>query len=157
MIEFVEGNLFLSQVEAYVNPVNCVGIMGAGIALAFRSKFLRNNKSYWEACSNKKVKVGKMFITRVLACDFHRESLARPKYIINFPTKEHWSNPSKIEWIQEGLVSLKQTIVELEIMSIAIPALGCGCGGLDWENVRPLIEQELKDLKDVNILVFNPK
>jgi O-acetyl-ADP-ribose deacetylase (regulator of RNase III) len=147
MIEFTRGNLLDAKVDALVNTVNTVGVMGKGVALMFKEAFPENFKDYEAACKKKSVKIGKMFVT---------ERLLSPKWIINFPTKEHWRSDSKLEWIDAGLADLKRIIIENRIKSIAIPPLGSGNGGLKWEDVRPKIEAALNSLKDVTVLVYEP-
>lgn len=124
--------LFDEKVEALVNPVNCVGVCGKGLALDFKNKFPKNYAEYRVACENGLVKPGEMFVTQT--------GINLPKYIINFPTKLHWKNPSRPEWIKTGLVQLVNVVMEKHIKSIAIPAIGCGLGGLDWRTVKPEIE-----------------
>ena len=149
MITYTEGNLLDADVEALVNTVNTVGVMGKGIALMFKEAFPANYKAYEQACKRKEVKIGRMFATE-------REDLLGPKWIVNFPTKQNWWNPSKIEWIEEGLTDLKRFIEENNIRSIAIPPLGSGNGGLEWVKVRALIDAALSSLKDVAVLVYEP-
>jgi O-acetyl-ADP-ribose deacetylase (regulator of RNase III) len=147
MIEFTRGNLLEAKADALVNTVNTVGVMGKGVALMFKEAFPDNFKAYEAACKQKAVSVGKMFVT---------ERLLSPKWIINFPTKEHWRGDSKLEWIDAGLDDLKKVIVEKGIKSIAIPPLGSGNGGLKWADVRPRIEATLGSLKDVTVFVYEP-
>lgn len=149
MIRFVKGNLLGSKVEALVNTVNEVGVMGKGIALMFKDVFPDNNKQYELACKAGKVKVGHMFVVK-------RNELFGPKWIVNFPTKKHWRHPTKMEWVTEGLKELRSFISENNIKSIAIPPLGCGNGGLAWEDVRQKILTALGDLDDVEIIVYEP-
>lgn len=149
MIRFTEGNLLDADVEAVVNTVNTVGVMGKGIALMFKERFPKNYEAYAAACKAGEVRIGKMFVTSV-------DELDGPRWVINFPTKEHWRPPTKLEWVLEGLVALKDVIREKQIRSIAIPPLGCGNGGLDWDLVRPLIEEALNDLEGVEIIVYEP-
>ena len=149
MINYTKGNLLEAEVEALVNTVNTVGVMGKGIALMFKERYTENNKLYNEACKNGKVKVGNMFVTET-------NELTGPKWIINFPTKQHWRQPTKIEWINSGLQDLIRIIKENKIKSIAIPPLGCGNGGLDWSEVKPLIESSLAEFDDLKIVVFEP-
>jgi O-acetyl-ADP-ribose deacetylase (regulator of RNase III) len=149
MITFTTGNLLEAKAEALVNTVNTFGIMGKGVALMFKEAFPENFARYEAACKRKEITVGRMFVTR-------RDHLVGPKWIINFPTKRHWRHPSKIEWISEGLVDLKRVIVENNIRSIALPPLGSGNGGLDWQDVRPRIESELSSLQDVEVVVYEP-
>lgn len=149
MIEFVGGNLFDADVEAIVNAVNCVGVMGKGIALEFKRRFPSNFIAYKAACDAGKLQLGRVFI--------HDEGpSATPRYIVNFPTKNHWRNPSRLEDIGIGLDSLVAEIDRLQIHSIAIPALGCGLGGLDWRHVRAELENRLNACKTCKIKVFQP-
>lgn len=149
MIEFTRGNLLEADVEALVNTVNTVGVMGKGVALMFKEAFPENFKSYEAACKRQEVKVGRMFLTA-------RESFIGPKWIVNFPTKQHWRGDSKMEWIESGLDDLKRVIAEHRIRSIAVPPLGSGNGGLDWNDVRPKIEAALGSLVDVKVVVYEP-
>ena len=149
MIELTQGNILDAEAEALVNTVNTVGVMGKGIALMFKEAFPRNFTDYESACKRRELKFGKMFITE-------RESFVGPKWIINFPTKEHWRGNSRMEWIEEGLKDLKQVITTNGIRSIAIPPLGSGNGGLNWDEVRPKIEAALGSLEDVRIILYEP-
>ena len=150
MIHFQRGDLFDASVEALVNTVNTVGVMGKGIALIFKERFGENYEAYAKACKAGEVQVGKMFVTAGV-------ELHGPRWIINFPTKKHWRQPTQIEWVRDGLVALNEVIREKKILSIAVPALGCGNGGLDWSVVRPLIEAAFHDLPEVKVLVFEPE
>jgi O-acetyl-ADP-ribose deacetylase (regulator of RNase III) len=149
MIRYKQGNLFESNTDALVNAVNTVGIMGKGIALMFKQAFPDNFTQYEAACKAGKVKVGHVFAVE-------RYEMFGPKWIINFPTKQHWRHPSKIEWVTEGLKALRAFIAEREIKSIAIPPLGCGLGGLDWQEVRREIESALSGIEGVDIIVYEP-
>jgi O-acetyl-ADP-ribose deacetylase (regulator of RNase III) len=149
MMNFTQGNLLDAQVDAVVNTVNTVGVMGKGIALMFKERFPENFKAYEAACKAKEVKIGQMFVTAGV-------ELGGPRWIINFPTKKEWRHPTRIEWVQSGLLALKDTIRAKGVRSIAIPPLGCGNGGLDWAFVRPLIEETLGDLSDVEVIVYEP-
>jgi O-acetyl-ADP-ribose deacetylase (regulator of RNase III) len=149
MITFAQGNLLDANAEALVNAVNTVGVMGKGIALMFKGAFPKNFGAYVAACKRGEVQVGRMLVSE-------RQQLTGPKWIINFPTKKHWRNPSRIEWIEEGLADLKRVIVERNIRSIALPALGSGNGGLAWHDVRPRIETALGTLPDIDIIVYEP-
>jgi O-acetyl-ADP-ribose deacetylase (regulator of RNase III) len=146
MITFTKGDLFESQAEALVNTVNCVGVMGKGIALQFKQRFHDNFRAYEEACAFREVQEGKMFVTQPT-------EQGSPRLIINFPTKKHWRNPSKLEWIEAGLKDLRRFLIEQKVQSVAIPALGAGLGGLDWKDVRRLIERELAGL-ETEIVVY---
>lgn len=145
MINFVKGDILLSNDEAIINPVNIVGVMGKGLALQFKEKYPLNFKLYHNACKNNKVQIGKMYATR-----------ENNKIIINFPTKKHWRNPSKIEYINSGLDSLILLIQQNNIKSVSIPPLGCGCGGLNWDEVKQLIIQKLSILDNVIINIYEP-
>jgi O-acetyl-ADP-ribose deacetylase (regulator of RNase III) len=149
MITFTKGNLLKADAEALVNTVNTVGIMGKGVALMFKETFPENFKAYEAACKRGEVRVGKMFV-------MERLLLGGPKWIINFPTKDHWRDPSKIEWIEAGLEDLVKVITENKIHSIALPPLGSGNGGLNWTDVRSIIEQSLSKIPDVKVIVYEP-
>lgn len=149
MISYTQGNLLESGAEALVNTVNTVGVMGKGIALMFRERFERNHALYVAACKAHQLHTGRMFVTET-------GELQGPRWIINFPTKQHWRHPSRLEWIDAGLQDLKRFLVEHKVRSVAIPPLGSGNGGLDWADVRPRIEAALADLKDVAVLVYEP-
>jgi O-acetyl-ADP-ribose deacetylase (regulator of RNase III) len=149
MIEFTRGDLLEAKAEALVNTVNTVGVMGKGVALMFKEAFPENFKAYEAACKKKEVKIGRVFVTE-------RNALIGPKWIINFPTKEHWRGNSKLEWIEAGLEDLTRVIVDKKIRSIAIPPLGSGNGGLNWADVRPKIEVALAALTDVSVLIYEP-
>lgn len=149
MIRFTKGNLLDAEVEAVVNTVNTVGVMGKGIALMFKDKFPDNYKAYAAACKRGEVQVGRMFVTA-------SPELNGPRWIINFPTKKHWRNPSRMDWILEGLKDLHAVITEKGIRSIAIPPLGSGNGALEWSEVRPHIEAALADLDGLDVVVYEP-
>lgn len=149
MIKFTEGNLLNAHVEALVNTVNTVGVMGKGIALMFRERFPHNYKLYAAACKANQVRVGTMFVTET-------GELQGPRWIVNFPTKQHWRSPSRLEWVVEGLQDLRRFLLEHGVRSVAIPPLGAGNGGLDWAQVRPEIEKALADLPGVEVLVYEP-
>ncbi len=149
MIELTQGDILKADVEALVNTVNCVGVMGRGIALQFRKAFPENFNVYKKACKNGEVKPGKMFVY-----DLNR--ISNPHFIINFPSKRHWRNKSYLEDIELGLQDLIKFIQEQKIHSIAIPPLGCGLGGLNWSDVRPRIIEAFETLPDVKVLLFEP-
>jgi O-acetyl-ADP-ribose deacetylase (regulator of RNase III) len=149
MIQFQRGNLLEAKVEALVNTVNCVGVMGKGIALQFKQAFPENFKQYQKACNADEVKPGQMFTVAT-------GNLFNPRYIINFPTKRHWKEKSKLEDIKAGLGALVVEVQRLGIRSIAIPPLGCGNGGLDWAVVKPLIVDTFVTLPDVEVMIFEP-
>ena len=149
MITYKKGNLLEAHVEALVNTVNTVGVMGKGIALMFKERFPKNMTEYSLACKQGKVVVGKMFVTET-------NELTGARWIINFPTKQHWRSPSKMIWIDEGLKDLRLFIIQNGIKSVAIPPLGAGNGGLNWLEVKEKIEHILSDLNDVEIIVYEP-
>jgi O-acetyl-ADP-ribose deacetylase (regulator of RNase III) len=149
MIEFRIGDIFQTDAEALVNPVNCIGTMGRGLALQFKNAFPDNFKAYELACAREDVQPGRMFV-------FETGYLTNPKYIINFPTKRHWRGNSRIEDIESGLKALADEIRHRSIRSVAIPALGCGLGGLEWGQVRPRTEASFAPLQRVRIIVFEP-
>ena len=148
-MEFTKGDLLRADTEAIVNTVNCVGVMGRGLAAQFKRAYPENFKAYEAACQRKEVVPGKMFI-------FETGQLTNPRFIVNFPTKRHWRDNSRIEDIQSGLAALVSEVKARGIKSIAIPPLGCGLGGLDWRDVRPLIERAFAPLPGVRALVFEP-
>jgi O-acetyl-ADP-ribose deacetylase (regulator of RNase III) len=149
MIRFTTGNLLEADVDALVNTVNTVGVMGKGIALMFKEAFPENFRAYAAACKMGEVQIGRMFVTE-------RSDLVGPRFIINFPTKKDWKHPSKLEWVEEGLAALNYEITARGIRSIAIPPLGAGNGGLDWyKRVRPLIERTLSDVA-ADIVIYEP-
>lgn len=150
MITYKTGDLFAEDCEAIVNTVNCVGVMGRGIALQFKKTYPENFKAYATACKHKQVEPGRMFV-------FETRRLMNPRYIINFPTKRHWRGKSRMEDIVGGLVALIQEVRERDIRSIAIPPLGAGLGGLYWTQVREHIEIALCELEDVRVVVFEPR
>ncbi|MCY4652601.1 MAG: macro domain-containing protein [Dehalococcoidia bacterium] len=149
MIEYKTGDILSENAEALVNTVNCVGVMGRGIALQFKKAFPDNFKAYAKACKREEVQPGRMFV-------FETGQLDNPRYIINFPTKRHWRGKSRIKDIESGLEELVHEIRERGIRSVAIPPLGSGLGGLNWGDVRPRIEQALSHLNDVELIVFEP-
>ncbi len=149
-IHSVKGDLLKQEdVDAIVNTVNCIGVMGKGIALQFKKKWPNNFKAYAAACKNSEVKLGQIFT-------FDLGALATPRYIVNFPTKGHWRSSSKIEDIESGLQSLVLHIQKYDIRSIAIPPLGCGLGGLPWPDVKALIVKHLGELDNLEIRLFEP-
>lgn len=149
MIEYKRGDILNEDAEALVNTVNCVGVMGRGIALQFRNAFPENFEAYAFACKNKEVQPGRMFV-------FKTGQLTNPRYIINFPTKRHWRGMSRMEDIESGLRALVDTIRQYNIHSIAIPPLGSGLGGLDWSDVKPRIEAALQPLSGVTVKLYTP-
>jgi len=149
MIQYQTGNVLESPAEALVNTVNTVGIMGKGIALQFKKEFPLNTRKYEEACKNGLIDIGKLLVVR-------DASLATgDKVIINFPTKKDWRKPSEYSFIESGLKDLVRIIQEEKIKSIAIPPLGSGNGGLDWQRVKEILERYLSDLP-IQVYVYEP-
>jgi O-acetyl-ADP-ribose deacetylase (regulator of RNase III) len=149
MIKYITGDILESSADALINTVNTVGVMGKGIALQFKKAYHNNYKAYVEACKRNEIEIGKVFIVK----DSNLNS--GTKYIINFPTKKDWRKPSEYSFIDAGLDDLVRVLKEYEIKSVAIPPLGAGNGGLEWEKVKKIIEQKLGNL-DVEIVVFEP-
>ena len=152
MVRFKTGDLLAEDAEALVNTVNCVGVMGRGIALQFKKEFHENFLAYSKACKDDEVRPGRMFV-------FETHQLANPRYIVNFPTKRHWRGNSRMEDVEAGLRDLVDVIRKRNIRSIAIPPLASGLGGLAWDEVRPRIEESLRsldDLGDRRIVIFEP-
>lgn len=150
MIEYKTGDILREDAEALINTVNCVGVMGRGIALQFKNAFPENFKAYTKACKNNEVQPGRMFV-------YDTGQLTNPRYIINFPTKRHWRGESRMEDIDAGLKSLVDTIHKYNIRSIAIPPLGSGLGGLNWSIVKTRIVAALQSLSDVRVIIYEPK
>lgn len=148
-IELTTGNILKADAQAIVNTVNCVGIMGRGIALQFKKAFPANFHAYVLACKEGEVQPGRMFVHDTGA-------FTNPRYIINFPTKRHWKGKSRMEDIDSGLIALAKKVRELGIKSIAIPPLGAGLGGLDWNDVRPRIEAALRNVPALEVLIYQP-
>ena len=149
MLEYKTGDILAEHTEALVNTVNCVGIMGRGIALQFKKAFPDNFKAYATACEREEVRPGHLFV-------YETGNLTNPRYIINFPTKRHWRGNSRMEDIESGLVALAQEIKARNVHSIAIPPLGSGLGGLNWIDVRSRIEKALRRFSDLRIIIFEP-
>jgi len=153
MIKYSTGDIFSSQAEALVNPVNCVGVMGKGLALKFKQIYPENFKAYHRACHDGEVRPGRMHVT-------FPDGVPLPRVIINFPTKRRWNEKSRMEDINAGLVDLVRVVRAERIRSIAIPALGCGLGGLDWNTVRSRIENAFTHaglIESVDVMLFPPK
>lgn len=148
MITYTQGNLLEADVDALVNTVNTVGVMGKGIALMFKERFPKNMREYATACKAQQVNTGKMFVTET-------DELIGPRWIVNFPTKQHWRAKSQMQWIQTGLTDLRQFIIKNQVSSIAIPPLGAGQGGLAWQDVKAEIEHALADLT-TDIFIYEP-
>lgn len=149
MIKYTKGDIFSSHADALVNSVNCVGVMGRGVALQFKNAFPANFQAYAAACDRGEVQPGRMFV-------FETGQLTPPRFIINFPTKRHWRGKSRIEDVESGLAALAIVIRERGITSVALPPLGSGLGGLNWTDVKQRIEVALQPLDDVRVLVYEP-
>lgn len=149
MIELKHNDIVTADVEALVNTVNCVGVMGRGIALQFRKAFPENFEAYKAMCDRGELRPGKLFV-------YTQDQLTNPRYIINFATKDHWKGQSRLDYIDSGLKDLVQEVQRRGIRSIAIPPLGCGLGGLRWSDVRPRIERAFSALPDVRVLLYEP-
>lgn len=150
MIELKSGDILKDDADALVNTVNCVGVMGRGIALQFKKAFPANFKAYAAACKEELVQPGRMFV-------YKTGRLEAPRYIINFPTKRHWRGKSSMSDIEAGLEALAETVREKGIRSIAIPPLGSGLGGLEWSDVKERIEAAMEPLTDVRVAIYEPK
>lgn len=142
------GDVLSESAEALVNTVNCIGVMGRGIALQFKRRFPENFKAYELACKNGKVFPGKMFV-------FETGHLF-PRLIVNFPTKIHWRQGSRMEYIESGLVDLVRVLRENHVSSVAVPPLGCGLGCLKWDEVRPKIKAALDSVPGLSAVLFEP-
>jgi len=154
MIKFVQGNIFDSNAQALVNPVNCVGKMGKGLALEFKTRYPGMYRIYKAQCDDKRLFIGQMLTYTLFGEDGNIDNY---QYIINFPTKLHWINNSQYRYIKDGLEALVIEVKKLGIKSIAIPSLGCGLGGLDWHIVKEQISKAFKDLEDVEVMVYEPR
>ena len=142
MLEFTQGDIFATPANIRINPVNCVGVMGAGVALAFKQRYPAMFQAYQQACTAGEVRPGHLHVWR-------------SPWIINFPTKRHWRDPSRYEDIATGLDALRAYLAPLGRVTVALPALGCGRGGLEWSRVCGLIQAQLQDLP-ATILVYAP-
>jgi O-acetyl-ADP-ribose deacetylase (regulator of RNase III) len=147
-IKLTSGDLFEAGTDALVNTVNCVGIMGRGVALQFKKAYPLNFREYEGACKAGEVQPGHMFV--------HETGKFSPRFIVNFPTKRHWKGKSRIEDIDSGLVAMAAEIRARGIKSIAIPPLGAGLGGLDWNEVLPRIKSALQDLPNLQVVIYEP-
>ena len=147
-VSLIAGDLFDDPAEAYVNPVNCVGVMGAGLALQFKKRYPRYFQDYADCCRGGMVKPGRIHV--------HSTREEHPRYILSFPTKRHWRDRSRLADIEAGLRSLRQALIDNGIRSVAVPALGAGLGGLDWDRVGARITKALGDLDGVKVRVFEP-
>jgi O-acetyl-ADP-ribose deacetylase (regulator of RNase III) len=144
MISYIKGNLFTSNAKVLVNTVNTVGVMGKGIAADFKKIYPEMFEEYKRLCEEGKLDIGKLFLYKT-----------SNKWILNFPTKKHWKNPSKVEYIEKGLQTLVEQANKLQLTNIAMPKLGCGNGGLNWEKeVKPIVEKYLSKFP-INIAIYD--
>lgn len=150
MLEEQSGNLLTADVEALVNAVNTVGVMGKGIALQFKRAYPASFRAYRDACARGEIRMGRVWT-------FDNAMSGPRRYVLSFPTKQHWRDSSRLGDIATGLDSLVEVVNERAIASIAIPALGCGNGGLHWSEVRPLIEQAARRIPTVRVVIFPPQ
>jgi O-acetyl-ADP-ribose deacetylase (regulator of RNase III) len=155
MIVYKDGDLLKDKSVALVNPVNCVGVMGAGVAEKFKQRFPENFFAYAKACREKTLKPGGL-----LVCNrqnfLKRDPADGPLYIINCATKLHWREPSRQAWVEKGLLNLRKFIDTAGIKSLAMPALGCGLGGLEWRHVELLVRTHFGDITDREVVVYKP-
>ena len=142
-------DIFKDPSEALVNPVNCVGVTGAGLAKDIRYRYPNTYTQYKRACDQGTLNIGRIMVCRPMP--FLQE---HPSYVVMFPTKYHWNDLSRLEYIEKGLASLRTVMDVRNFASISIPALGCGPGGLRWSDVRPMVEEHLKDVGDTSIKVY---
>jgi len=145
MIEYSNGSIFDADVEVLVNPVNCIGVMGAGLAKEFKVRYPLHHMEYVRACEQFSIVLGSVYPIR-----------RAQKMIVMFPTKRHWEDSSNLKDIKRGISDLAAMIISFSVQSIAIPALGCGLGGLNWSDVLPIMLSELKPLRDVRIIIYPP-
>ena len=153
MIEYQTGDILEADAQALVNSVNCMGVMGKGIALQFKQKFPQNFRRYEEVCKNDALKPGRVFVHDRGAL-FSDDQAQR--YIVNVPTKTHWRLPSEIEYIEEGMQALVDEVQQRGITSVAIPPLGCGNGGLEWTHVEAIIRQQMQAVTDTRVVLYPP-
>ena len=146
MVTFVKGDIFQSPAQVLTNTVNCVGIMGKGVALEFKNRFPKLFNDYRQKCDNGQVVPGKPYL-------WEDESTQ----ILNFPTKRHWRDNSLLQDVEDGLKHLASSYEQMGLQSIAMPALGCGLGGLSWSDVQPLIEKYLGAIPDLDVYVYEPQ
>lgn len=145
MVKVIIGNIFESKMDVLVYAVNCVGVMGKGIASEFKKRYPVMFKEYKELCQQQLIKTGTLY-------PYYDNDKVK---IINFPTKQHWRSPSKIEYIIDGLKWFINNYERLSIDSITFPPLGCGNGGLTWDCIGPIMYYYLKDLP-IDIEIYAP-
>jgi O-acetyl-ADP-ribose deacetylase (regulator of RNase III) len=143
-----DGSIFESQCEVLVNPVNCVRVMGKGLALEFKKRYPEMFEDYQHLCKPGGIEIGIVYIHNVKG---------RNRFIVSFPTKRHWKDSSKVPYIESGLENLALKLATSDVTSIAIPALGCGLGGLDWTDVEPLIREKLGAIDRLDVELYGPQ
>lgn len=144
MITYKNEDIFNCNTEIVVNPVNTEGISGKGLALMFKNRFPNNFEKYSQKCKDNEFHIGDILLVKI-------QNFFNPRGIVNFPTKDKWRYPSRVDYIEKGLKSLSKLMINNNIKSVAIPKLGCGLGELDWDKeVKPLVEKYLKDF-DVEV------
>ena len=148
MLAYRTGNIFESEAQAIVNPTNCLGPMGAGLAKQFSRRYPANTAQYRRECAQGLIKPGRL--------NWFKTGRETPEWIVNFPTKNDYRRPSRLEYIQEGLDTLAEELTKRAITSIAIPPLGCGLGGLRWNAVRAEMETRLSGLEQCTIILLEP-
>ena len=149
MITYSSGDILADDAHALVNPVNCVGVMGKGLANQFKQRFPTNYAAYRQHCDARRLLPGRIFI--------HRLPTSHPPFsIINFPTKDHWRDPSTINYLNLGLTTLVKALASHSIASVAIPALGAGLGGLSWDQVHQLLLEHLRHLDSIDVRIYTP-
>lgn len=144
-IHYTTGDIFTAKTQVIVNPVNCRGVMGAGLALAFKQHYPEMFAAYVQDCQSGQLRIGQLTLYR-----------ASQPWILNFPTKDHWRNPAKLEYIEQGLQFFAANYRQLGITSIAFPKLGAGLGKLSWDNVRPLMENYLESL-ECEVIIYGER
>lgn len=154
-VYFKQGDLFQTDAEGIVNTVNCVGVMGKGVALEFKNRWPENFKAYKKLCDSEQLRPGHVFIYDTN--DLFSDSAKSQRYLINFPTKNHWRSKSKFSYIEQGLDDLIVQLEKSNIKSVALPPLGCGNGGLDWNQVKDLLIQKLSKIQNINFYIYGPK
>ena len=148
-VRYTDEDIFKIDVDAITNPVNCDGVSGKGLAKQFAIRYKKNQHLYESACKSGEIAPGKGLITKT--------GVHQPRYIVNFPTKQHWRNPSSEADIELGLRNMHKQLLKYEIPSIALPALGCGLGELPWGNVKSLIGNEFSEEHDIDVVVCYPR
>ncbi len=146
MVTFVKGDIFKSPAQVLTNTVNCVGVMGKGVALEFKNRYPQMFNDYKARCDQGNVKPGQPYLWE--------DDSAQ---VLNFPTKRNWRDNSLFQDVEDGLKHLASSYEQMGIQSIAMPALGCGLGGLKWSEVQPLIVKHLGDLPDLDVYVYEPQ